>query len=80
MLREFPPVVVAETYCRVVVVVMVIGGLMIHTLMIPDPGLLTKAYVQQGAQSSPVWTPIALLTTAPIKFDIQLPLRRGPLS
>jgi len=47
MLREFPPVVVAETYCRVVVVVMVMvmGGLMIRTLMIPDPGLLTKAYV-----------------------------------
>ena len=70
MLREFPPVVVAKTCCRVVVVVMVIGGLMIHTLMIPDPGLLTKAYVQQGAQSSPVSTSIALLTTAPIKFDI----------
>jgi len=80
MLREFSPVVVAETCCRVVVVVMVIGGLMIHTLMIPDPGLLTKAYVQQGMQSSPVWTPIALLTTAPIKFGIQLPLRKGPLS
>ena len=56
MLREFPPVVVAETCCRVVVVVMVMvmGGLMICTLMIPDPGLLTKAYVQQGMQSSPV--------------------------
>ena len=70
MLREFPSVVVAETCCRVVIVVMVMGGLMICTLMIPNPGLLTKAYVQQGAQSSPVWTPIALLTTAPIKFDI----------
>ena len=69
MLREFPPVVVAETCCRVVVVV-VIGGLMICTLIIPDPGLLTKAYVQQGMQSSPVWTPIALPTTAPIKFGI----------
>jgi len=70
MLREFPPVVVAETYCRVVVVMMVMVGLMICTLMIPDPGLLTKAYVQQGIQSSPVWTPIALPTTAPIKFGI----------
>jgi len=80
MLREFPPIVIAKTCCRVVVVVMVMGGLMICTLMIPDPGLLTKAYVQQGAQSSPVWTSIALLTTAPIKFGIQLPLRRGPLS
>jgi len=70
MLREFPPVVVAEIYYRVVVVVIVIGGLMICTLMIPDPGLLTKAYVQQGVQSSPVWTPIALPTTAPIKFGI----------
>jgi len=72
MLREFPPVVVAETCYRVVVVVvvMVMGGLMICTLIIPDPGLLTKAYVQQGIQSSPVWTPIALLTTAPIKFGI----------
>ena len=80
MLREFPPVVVAEIYYRVVVVVIVIEGLMICTLMIPDPGLLTKAYVQQGVQSSPVWTPIALPTTAPIKFDIQLPLRRGHLS
>jgi len=50
MLREFSSVVVAETCCRVVVVVvMVMGGLMIRTLMIPDPGLLTKAYVQQGA-------------------------------
>ena len=78
MLREFPPVVVTKTCCRVVVVV--IGGLMIRTLMIPDPGLLTKAYVQQGAQSSPVWTSIALPTTAPIKFGIRLPLRRGPLS
>jgi len=45
MLREFPPVVVAETYCRVVVVVVVMGRLMICTLIIPDPGLLTKAYV-----------------------------------
>ena len=46
MLREFPPVVVAETCYRVVVVVvMVMGGLMICTLIIPDPGLLTKAYV-----------------------------------
>ena len=80
MLREFPPVVVAEIYYRVVVVVIVIEGLMICTLMIPDPGLLTKAYVQQGTQSSPVWTPIALPTTAPIKFGIRLPLRRGPLS
>ena len=82
MLREFPPVVVAKTYCRVVVVVMVMvmEGLMICTLMIPDPGLLTKAYVQQGVQSSPVWTPIALPTTALIKFGIRLPLRRGPLS
>ena len=70
MLREFPPVVVAETCYRVVVVVMVMGGLMIHTLMIPDPGLLTKAYVQQGMQSLPVWTPIALPTTALIKFGI----------
>jgi len=71
MLREFPPVVVAETCYRVVVVVvMVMGGLMICTLIIPDPGLLTKAYVQQGMQSSPVWTPIALPTTAPIKFGI----------
>ena len=81
MLREFSPVVVAKICCRVVVVVvMVMEGLMIRTLMIPDPGLLTKAYVQQGAQSSPVWTSIALLTTAPIKFGIRLPLRRGPLS
>jgi len=80
MLREFPPVVVAEIYYRVVVVVIVIEGLMICTLMIPDPGLLTKAYVQQGVQSSPVWTPIALPTTALIKFGIRLPLRRGPLS
>ena len=80
MLREFPPVVVAEIYYRVVVVVIVIEGLMICTLMIPDPGLLTKAYVQQGVQSSPVWTPIALPTTAPIKFGIRLPLKRGPLS
>jgi len=71
MLREFSPVVVAETCYRVVVVVvMVMGGLMICTLIIPDPGLLTKAYVQQGMQSSPVWTPIALPTTAPIKFGI----------
>ena len=63
MLRGFPFVVVAETYCRVVVVVMVmvmvmvglmICTLMICTLMIPNPGLLTKAYVQQGMQSSPV--------------------------
>ena len=46
MLREFSPVVVAKICCRVVVVVvMVIEGLMIRTLMIPDPGLLTKAYV-----------------------------------
>ena len=48
MLRGFPSVVVVETYCRVVVVmvmVMVMGELMIHTLMIPDLGLLTKAYV-----------------------------------
>ena len=41
---------------------------------------LTKAYVQQSMQSSPVWTPIALPTTAPIKFGIRLPLKRGPLS
>ena len=68
MLRGFPSVVV-ETYCRVVVV-MVMGELMIHTLMIPDPGLLTKAYVQQGMQSLPVWTSIALPTTALIKFGI----------
>jgi len=54
MLRKFLSVVVAETCCRAVVVVMVMGGLMICTLMIPDPGLLTKAYVQQGVQSSPV--------------------------
>ena len=81
MLREFSSVVVAKTCCRVVVVVvMVMERLMIRTLMIPDPGLLTKAYVQQGMQSSPVWTPIALPTTAPIKFGIRLPLRRGPLS
>ena len=45
MLREFPPIVIAKTCCRVVVVVMVMGGLMICTLIIPDPGLLTKAYV-----------------------------------
>jgi len=45
MLREFPPVVVIETCCRVVVVVIVMEGLMIYTLMIPDLGLLTKAYV-----------------------------------
>ena len=73
MLRGFPSVVVVETYCRVVVVVvmvMVMGGLMIRTLMIPDPGLLTKAYVQQGMQSLPVWTSIALPTTALIKFGI----------
>jgi len=71
MLREFSPIVVAETCCRVVVVVvMVMEGLMIRTLMISDPGLLTKAYIQQGVQSSPVWTPIALPTTAPIKFGI----------
>ena len=81
MLREFSPVVVAKICCRVVVVVvMVIEGLMIRTLMIPDPGLLTKAYVQQGMQSLPVWTSIALPTTAPIKFGIRLLLRRGPLS
>ena len=81
MLREFSPVVVAKICCRVVVVVvMVMEGLMIRTLMIPNPGLLTKTYVQQGMQSSPVWTPIVLLTTAPIKFGIRLPLRRGPLS
>ena len=81
MLREFSPVVVAKICCRVVVVVvMVMEGLMIRTLMIPDPGLLTKAYVQQSMQSLPVWTPIALLTTALIKFGIRLPLRRGPLS
>ena len=73
MLREFSPVVVAETCCRVVMVVM-------GELMIPDPGLLTKAYVQQSMQSLPVWTPIALLTTALIKFGIRLSLRRGPLS
>ena len=71
MLRGFPSVVVVETYCRVVVMmVMVMGELMIHTLMIPDPGLLTKAYVQQGMQSLPVWTFIALPTTALIKFGI----------
>ena len=70
MLREFPPIVIAKTCCRVVVVVMVMGGLMICTLMIPDPGLLTKAYVQQGMQSLPVWTSIALPTTALIKFGI----------
>ena len=63
MLREFSPVVVAETCCRVVMVVM-------GELMIPDPGLLTKAYVQQGMQSLPVWTSIALPTTALIKFGI----------
>jgi len=80
MLREFSPIIVAETCCRMVVVVMVMGGLMICTLMIPDPRLLTKAYVQQGTQSSPIWTPIALLTTASIKFGIQLLLRRRPLS
>jgi len=54
----------------VVVMVMVMGELMIHTLMIPDLGLLTKAYVQQGMQSLPVWTSIALPTTALIKFGI----------
>ena len=81
MLREFSPIVVAKICCRVVVVVvMVMEGLMIRTLMIPDPGLLTKAYVQQSMQSLPVWTPIALLTTALIKFGIRLSLRRGPLS
>jgi len=54
----------------VMVMVMVMGELMIHTLMIPDLGLLTKAYVQQGMQSLPVWTSIALPTTALIKFGI----------
>ena len=45
-------------------------GLMIHILMTPDPVLLVKLYVQQGAKSSPVWTPTALLTTALVKFGI----------
>jgi len=42
--------------------------LMTCTLMILDPGLLT--YIQQGTQSSPVWIPTTLLTTALIKFGI----------
>ena len=63
----------------VVVVVMVMVMVMACTLMILDPGLLTKAYIQQGMQSLPVWIPTALLTTALIKFGIRLPLRRGPL-
>ena len=63
----------------VVVVVMVMVMVTTCTLTILDPGLLTKAYIQQGVQSSPVWIPTALLTTALIKFGIRLPLRRGPL-
>jgi len=63
----------------VVVVVMVIVIVTTCTLTILDPGLLTKAYIQQGVQSSPVWIPTTLLTTALIKFGIRLPLRRGPL-
>ena len=63
----------------VVVVVIVIVIVMTRTPTIPDPGLLTKTYIQQGTQSSPVWIPTTLLTTALIKFGIQLPLRRGPL-
>ena len=63
----------------VVVVVMVIVMVMTCTPMILDPGLLTKAYIQQDAQSSPVWILTTLLTTALIKFGIRLPLRRGPL-
>ena len=63
----------------VVVVVMVMVMMTTRTPTILDPGLLTKAYIQQDAQSSPVWIPTALLTTALIKFGIQLPLRRGPL-
>jgi len=38
----------------VVVVVMVMVMVMACTLMILDPGLLTKAYIQQGMQSLPV--------------------------
>ena len=50
----------------VVVMVMVTT----RTPTILDPGLLTKAYIQQGVQSSPVWIPTTLLTTALIKFGI----------
>ena len=52
----------------VVVVVMVM--VMTCTLMILDPGLLTKAYIQQSMQFSPVWISTALLTTVLIKFGI----------
>jgi len=72
MLREFSSVVVAETCCRVVVVVMVMGGLMIRTLMIPDPGLLTKAYVQQGACNlhlSGLLLPYRLLPQSNLVYD-----------
>jgi len=54
----------------VVVVVMVMVMVTTCTPMILDPGLLTEAYIQQGAQSSPVWIPTTLLTTALIKFGI----------
>ena len=63
----------------VVVVVMVMVMVTTRTPMILDPGLLTKAYIQQSTQSLPVWISTALLTTALIKFGIRLPLRRGPL-
>jgi len=63
----------------VVVVVMVMVMVTTRTLTILDPGLLTKAYIQQSTQSSPVWIPTTLLTTALIKFGIRLPLRKGPL-
>ena len=73
MLREFPPVVVAETCYRVVVVVvMVMGGLMICTLMIPDPGLLNKAYVQQGMCNlhlSGLLLPYRLLPQSNLVYD-----------
>jgi len=64
----------------VVVMVRVRVGLTICIWTTPAPGLLIKVYVQQGTLFSPVWTPAALLTTALIKFGIQLPLRRGLLS
>ena len=56
---------------------MVMVMVMTHTLTILDPVLLTKTYIQQSVQSSSVWIPTTLLTTALIKFGIQLPLRRG---
>ena len=63
----------------VVVVVVVMVMVTTCTLTILDPGLLTKAYIQQGTQFSPVWMSTALLTTALIKFGIRLPLKREPL-